>query len=101
MALWTEDDETVVPPDSGSLDGALDISLQSFCPDVHAGHADVPRTPAVIAIVERAAVAPRRRPSGAAGVSAPGRRAAARGHRQSVTSLVMKLAQPAPRKTTT
>jgi triacylglycerol lipase len=52
IALWTEDDKTVVPPDSGSLDGALDIDLQTVCPDVHAGHPDVPRTPAVIAIVE-------------------------------------------------
>ena len=52
VALWTEDDKTVVPPDSGSLDGALDISLQSVCPDVHADHADVPRTPEVISIVE-------------------------------------------------
>ncbi|HET6937225.1 MAG TPA: alpha/beta fold hydrolase [Nocardioides sp.] len=52
VALWTEDDATVVPPDSGSLDGALDLSLQSVCPSVHAEHSDVPRTPAVIAIVE-------------------------------------------------
>lgn len=52
VAVWTEDDETVVPPDSGSLEGALDVSLQSLCPGVHAGHPDVPRTPAVIAIVE-------------------------------------------------
>jgi triacylglycerol lipase len=52
VALWTEDDKTVVPPDSGSLDGALDISLQSVCPDVDAGHPDVPSTPVVIAIVE-------------------------------------------------
>ncbi len=52
VALWTEDDKTVVPPDSGSLDGALDISLQSACPGVQADHADVPRTPAVISIVE-------------------------------------------------
>ena len=52
VALWTEDDKTVVPPDSGSLDGALDISLQAVCPDVHVGHADVPSTPEVIAIVE-------------------------------------------------
>ena len=52
VALWTEDDATVVPPDSGSLDGALDLSLQSLCPGVHAEHSDVPRSPAVIAIVE-------------------------------------------------
>jgi triacylglycerol lipase len=52
VALWSEDDATVVPPDSGSLDGALDLSLQSVCSGVHADHPDVPRTPAVIAIVE-------------------------------------------------
>jgi triacylglycerol lipase len=58
VALWTEDDKTVVPPDSGSLAGALDISLQSVCPDVHAGHPDVPRTPEVISIVESVLRAP-------------------------------------------
>ncbi len=52
VALWTEDDKTVVPPDSGSLDGALDLDLQDVCPGLTAGHPDVPRTPAVIAIVE-------------------------------------------------
>jgi triacylglycerol lipase len=52
VALWTEDDKTVVPPDSGSLDGALDLDLQEVCPGVPAGHPDVPRTPAVISIVE-------------------------------------------------
>lgn len=52
VALWTEDDKTVVPPSSGSLEGALDLDLQDVCPGVHAGHPDVPRTPAVIAIVE-------------------------------------------------
>jgi triacylglycerol lipase len=52
VALWTEDDKTVVPPDSGSLDGALDFAIQSVCPDLTVGHRDVPRTPAVIAMVE-------------------------------------------------
>jgi triacylglycerol lipase len=52
VALWTEDDATVVPPDSGRLDGALDLDLQDVCPGVHAAHPDVPRTPAVIGIVE-------------------------------------------------
>lgn len=51
VALWTEDDQTVVPADSGSLEGALAISLQSVCPGLGVAHADVPRTPAVIAIV--------------------------------------------------
>jgi triacylglycerol esterase/lipase EstA (alpha/beta hydrolase family) len=52
VALWTEDDKTVVPPDSGSLEGALDIDLQTVCPGLRTDHADVPRVPAVIAVVE-------------------------------------------------
>ncbi|WP_310526783.1 hypothetical protein, partial [Nocardioides sp.] len=51
VALWTEDDATVVPADSGSLEGALAIRLQAVCPGLDVAHADVPRTPAVIAIV--------------------------------------------------
>lgn len=52
VAVWTENDKTVVPPDSGSLDGAVDFSVQSVCPGLAVDHPDVPRTPAVIAIVE-------------------------------------------------
>ncbi len=51
IALWTDDDKTVVPPESGSLDGAVDYSVQSVCSDLTVGHADMPRTPAVIAMV--------------------------------------------------
>ncbi|SEB49368.1 Triacylglycerol esterase/lipase EstA, alpha/beta hydrolase fold [Nocardioides exalbidus] len=54
VALWTEDDKTVVPPTSGELDGALDYAVQSVCPDLTVGHPDVPRTPAVVAMVEAA-----------------------------------------------
>jgi triacylglycerol esterase/lipase EstA (alpha/beta hydrolase family) len=59
VAIWTEDDKTVVPPDSGSLEGALDLSVQSICPGVSVGHADVPRDPTVIAMVEAVLDAPR------------------------------------------
>lgn len=52
VALWTEDDKTVIPPDSGSLEGALEVPLQSVCPGLAVAHRDVPRTPVVIAIVE-------------------------------------------------
>lgn len=52
VALWTTDDETVVPPESGSLDGAtVDFSVQSICPGRVVGHPDVPRDPAVLAMV--------------------------------------------------
>ncbi len=54
VALWTEDDETVVPPTSGRLDGALGYAVQDVCPDLVVGHPDVPRTPAIIAMVEAA-----------------------------------------------
>ncbi len=52
VALWTEDDKIVLPPESGSLDGALDFEIQSVCPDLEVTHPDVPRTPAVIGMVE-------------------------------------------------
>ncbi|GAB2752524.1 lipase [Nocardioides salsibiostraticola] len=51
VSLWTTDDQTVVPPSSGSLDGAVDYSIQSVCPALVVSHGDVPRTPAVIAMV--------------------------------------------------
>ncbi|MGI8645812.1 MAG: lipase family alpha/beta hydrolase [Nocardioides sp.] len=51
VALWTIDDKTVVPPESGSLEGALDFSVQQVCPGLVVAHADVPRTPAVMAMV--------------------------------------------------
>ena len=54
VALWTEDDKTVVPPTSGELEGALDYAVQTVCPDLTVGHPDVPRTPAIIAMVESA-----------------------------------------------
>jgi triacylglycerol esterase/lipase EstA (alpha/beta hydrolase family) len=59
VAIWTDDDKTVVPPDSGSLDGALDLSVQSVCPDDTVGHPDVPRDPTVIAMVEAVLDRPR------------------------------------------
>lgn len=47
IALWTEDDRTVVPPSSGDLAGAVSYSAQSVCTDLAVSHGDVPRTPAV------------------------------------------------------
>jgi triacylglycerol lipase len=51
VALWTDDDKTVVPPTSGSLEGALDFSVQSVCSGLTVAHGELPRTPQVIAIV--------------------------------------------------
>ncbi len=54
VTLWTEDDHTVVPPTSGRLAGVLGYAVQDVCPDLVVEHPDVPRTPAVIAMVESA-----------------------------------------------
>lgn len=51
VAIWTEDDKTVVPPASGVLDGATSFSVQSVCPGVDVEHPEVPRVPVVIAMV--------------------------------------------------
>jgi triacylglycerol lipase len=50
VTIWTTDDQTVVPPTSGRLEGALGFSVQSVCPGLTVTHADLPRTPAVVAM---------------------------------------------------
>lgn len=50
VTIWTTDDQTVVPPTSGELEGALGFSVQSVCPGLTVAHADLPRTPAVVAM---------------------------------------------------
>lgn len=51
IATWTTDDQTVVPPTSGRLDGAVDFSLQSVCPGLVVSHGDIPDDPTVAAVV--------------------------------------------------
>jgi triacylglycerol lipase len=53
VSMWTTDDQTVVPPESASLDGALDFSVQSICPAATIAHRDLPNTPVVIAMTIR------------------------------------------------
>jgi triacylglycerol lipase len=54
MSIWTTEDQTVTPPDSARLDGAVNVPLQSVCPDARTGHADLPTDPLVTGIVLRA-----------------------------------------------
>jgi triacylglycerol lipase len=54
MSIWTERDQTVIPPDSARLDGAVNVSLQSVCPAVQTGHSDLPTDPVVTRIVLKA-----------------------------------------------
>ena len=50
VAIWTTDDRTVVPPDSGRLEGATGFAVQSVCPGLDVTHGDMPRDPVVTAM---------------------------------------------------
>lgn len=51
LSIWTENDETVQPPDSARLAGAVNVPLQSICPSSRIGHGDLPTDPQVTALV--------------------------------------------------
>jgi triacylglycerol esterase/lipase EstA (alpha/beta hydrolase family) len=54
LSLWTADDQTVQPPDSARLSGAVNVPLQSVCPGAVIQHGQLPSDPLVIGIVLRA-----------------------------------------------
>ncbi|MFI9386828.1 esterase/lipase family protein [Kutzneria sp. NPDC052558] len=51
MSIWTEDDQTVTPPDTARLTGAINVSLQQLCPGVRVAHEQLPTDARVIALV--------------------------------------------------
>ncbi|CAA9226050.1 MAG: lipase, class 2 [uncultured Blastococcus sp.] len=57
VSIWTTQDQTVTPPDSARLDGAVNVPVQSVCPDARIGHGDLPVNPLVQGMV-LAALAP-------------------------------------------
>jgi len=51
VSIWTTQDQTVTPPDSARLDGALNLPVQSVCAGAQVGHGDLPRNPLVQELV--------------------------------------------------
>ncbi|MCV2491367.1 lipase [Geodermatophilus sp. YIM 151500] len=51
VSVWTERDETVTPPESARLEGAVNVPVQAVCADARIGHGDLPRDPLVQEIV--------------------------------------------------
>lgn len=51
LSVWTDDDETVQPPDSARLDGAVNLAVQSLCPGARVSHSALPTDPVVTALV--------------------------------------------------
>ncbi|MGI5238517.1 esterase/lipase family protein [Dactylosporangium sp. CA-139066] len=51
LSIWTEQDQTVVPPDSARLAGAVDVDIQQACPGRTVGHGDLPTDDYVTGLV--------------------------------------------------
>ncbi len=54
LSLWSTDDQTVQPPDSARLAGAVNVPLQSVCPGADIQHSQLPTAPLVVGLVLRA-----------------------------------------------
>ena len=51
VSVWTTSDQTVIPPESARLSGAIGFSVQSVCAASRVSHGDLPTDPLVAAIV--------------------------------------------------
>jgi triacylglycerol esterase/lipase EstA (alpha/beta hydrolase family) len=51
MSVWTRLDETVTPPETAELDGAINVEVQAVCPGSAARHGDLVRDPMVLGLI--------------------------------------------------
>lgn len=54
VSIWSRDDQTVTPPASARLDGAVNVELQSVCPAADVSHGRLPTDPLVQGLVAQA-----------------------------------------------
>ena len=54
LSVWSDQDQTVKPPDSARLDGAVNVVVQSVCPDRAVSHSELPIDAYVTAVVKGA-----------------------------------------------
>jgi pimeloyl-ACP methyl ester carboxylesterase len=54
LSLWSTGDQTVQPPDSARLAGAVNVPLQSVCRGADIQHGQLPTAPLVVGLVLRA-----------------------------------------------
>jgi triacylglycerol lipase len=54
LSLWSTVDQTVQPPDSARLPGAVNVPLQSVCPGLDVQHSQLPIDPLVVGLILRA-----------------------------------------------
>jgi triacylglycerol lipase len=54
LSLWSTVDQTVRPPDSARLPGAVNVPLQSVCPGLDVQHSQLPTAPLVVGLILRA-----------------------------------------------
>jgi triacylglycerol lipase len=54
LAVWTDQDQTVTPPDSGHLEGAVNVAVQALCPQRPVSHSQLPTDGAVTSVVLQA-----------------------------------------------
>lgn len=50
VSVWSQDDQTVTPPDSARLPGAVNVPLQGICPGAHVAHGSLPSDPLPVGI---------------------------------------------------